>query len=140
MSVVTYEVGDGTLKLGPAGVKDISCQVEELAIDPSEVVKTTDARPVLCGGEIPKKDVATVDWKMVGKIVQDLAAAGVVAYTWDNAGEELDFEFIPSTAGARKVTGVVRIVPIKLGGAVKTEPNSDISWQIIGTPVLGDVV
>jgi hypothetical protein len=69
--------------------------------------------------------------------VQDtLAAAGLVDFTWTNAGVNIPFKFIPATAIARKVTGTIRCVPLAIGGDVKKRNTSDWSPAIIGTPVL----
>lgn len=136
MALASYKVGNGTLKLGPAGVQNISSQVTDCAVVPSEVVKTTEAVPTLDGSELPKEDLASIEWTLEGNVIQDIAAAAMVAYSWTNAGSTLAFEFIPNTVAARKVTGNLVMVPIKLGGTVKTTPQSDFKWRIVGTPVL----
>lgn len=135
MAVNSYTMGNGTLKLGPAGVQSMSGQVTDCAVVPSEVVKTTEAVPTLDGSEIPKEDIASVEWTLEGNLVQDIAAAQVTAYTWTQSGNTLAFEFIPNTVAARKVTGNLVMVPIKIGGKVKEKPQSDFKWRIVGTPV-----
>lgn len=136
MAVNYFAMGAGTLKLGPAGVQNASGQVTECAVVPSETLKTTEAVPTLDNSEIPKEDLATIEWTLEGNLVQDIAAASFLAYTWTQSGNTLAFEFIPNTVAARKVTGNLVMVPIKLGGAVKTKPQSDFKWRIVGTPVL----
>lgn len=136
MAVDSYKMGPGTLKLGPAGIQNISGQVTEMSCVPSETVKTVDAIDTLDGSQIAKEDTPTIEWTLEGNVVQDIAAAGMVAYSWAQSMNNVAFEFIPATAAARKVTGTVCIVPIKIGGAVKTRNQSDIKWRIIGTPVL----
>lgn len=136
MAIKSYKMGPGTLKLGPAGIQDVSCQVTNMRVDWSENVKTTDAIDMLCGEVLAAEDDVTHTATLAGNVLQDIDAAGVVAYSWTNKGVSVAFEFIPNTVSARKVTGTVRVVPITLGGDVKTRPRSDISWTIIGTPVL----
>lgn len=146
MTVQSYTMGPGTLTLG-AGPLEVSAQVKSFRVECTENVKSTDPVPMLSGDELAVADVVTRAWKVSGKIQQDLAAAGVVAYTWDNAGDVVAFVFVPNTVKDRKVTGVCRLVPITVGGDAKTQPDADISWTaggsetdgaISGDPVLAD--
>jgi hypothetical protein len=141
MAIVSTKLGPGTLKLGTGGAEDVSCQMRACAVNPSEVVESSEAVPVLCGEEIAAEESVSFEYTLSGTAFQDLLAAGMVDYTWTNAGDEVDFEFIPVTALARKVTGTVRLVPLTIGGEVsKTELlTSDFEWRIIGTPVFGAV-
>lgn len=137
----SFRMGPGTVKLGVAGVQNISIQVTSFTVQFSESVETTAAVPVITGDELPAEETPTVTWSVAGNVIQDLAAAGVVAYSWTNAKAELDLEFIPNTAAARKVTGTIVMVPINLGGDAKTRPQSDFTWRgKAGTmPVLANV-
>jgi len=139
MAIQSYKPGPGTLKLGVAPL-DVSCQVTDMAVEPSENVKTSDPLPVLCGEELTGDDEASVTFRLKGNLLQDLAAAGVIDFSWTNSGDEIPFEFVPSTALAREVTGTVRVVPLKIGGPVKQRATSDLDWACIGTPVFGAVV
>jgi hypothetical protein len=134
MAVQSYTLGPGTLVLGtdPADIS-MQTQLKSFRVECTESVKSTDPVPVLSGDELVTPDVVTRAWKITAKIVQDIAAAGTVAYTWDNAGDVVAFVFIPNTVGARKVTGVTRLVPISVGGDARTQPDSDISWTAGGT-------
>lgn len=137
----SYKMGPGTVKLGVGGVQNISIQVTSFTVQFAESVETQAAVPVITGDELPAEETPTVTWSVAGNVIQDLAAAGVVAYSWTNAKAELDLEFIPSTAAARKVTGTIVMVPINLGGDAKTRPQSDFTWRgKAGTmPVLANV-
>lgn len=137
MAIQSYVMGPGTFKLGAAPL-DVSAQVAALSVTASEKVKTTDPEPMLSGDDLTTPDVVTLEWKLTAKLVQDLAAAGLVDYTWTNASDEVDFDFVPNTAGDRMVSGVVRLVPLAVGGDPKTRPKSDVTWVIVGTPTLGD--
>lgn len=150
MAIQSYTMGPGTLKLGTDPDDfDAECQVKAFRVECSEAVKKTEPQDMLCGEQKTTKDRVTREWKVTGKLLQDLAAAGVVAYTWDNASQTVAFVFIPNTAKGRKVTGVVRLVPISVGGDSGTDPDSDISWVaggafseddgITGDPVLAAV-
>lgn len=138
MAIEYYTMGPGTLSLG-AGPLNVSAQVEEFSIECTETVKTTDPKPMLSGDDKLTADKVTYAWKASGVLQQDLGAAGVVAYSWDNMGDEVAFVFIPSTAEGRKVTGILRLVPIKVGGKAGDDPTSPVTWAVIGTPVLAAV-
>lgn len=125
----SVQMGPGTVKLGPAGVQNISLQVSSFTVQFSESVETVAAVPVITGDELPAEETPNVSWAVSGTIIQDIAAAGVVAYSWSNAKTELALEFIPNTAAARKVTGTIVMVPLNLGGDAKTKPTSDFTWR-----------
>jgi hypothetical protein len=139
MAIETYDLGPGTLTLG-SGPLNVSAQMTQVAVECSESVQSTDAKKVLSGEVLAQQDTVTLTWTLTFTAFQDIAAAGLVTYTWENASEEVPFVFIPSTAEGRDVTGTVRIVPLKLGGDVNGgKPESDATWRITDTPVLGAV-
>lgn len=140
MPIGSYKMGPGTLSLGAGGdLLDVSLQVTNCRVEPAEEVKKTDAVPVLGGDEIPAEESGDLTYRLKGTFMQDLAAAGVIAWTWQNAGEEHPFEFVPNTAAARAVNGTIRVVPLTIGGDVsKTErPKADFDWAIVGVPTFG---
>jgi hypothetical protein len=133
MAIESYKVGPGSLELG-AGPLNVSAQVLSCTVVPSEKVKETDPRPVLSGEELAGSSSASLTWRLKGKVLQDLAAAALVDYSWTNAGEEVAFEYVPNTAEDRAVAGTVRVIPFSIGGDVsKTDAaESDFDWQVIG--------
>jgi hypothetical protein len=136
MPIVSYKNIDGTMTLGASDL-DVAAQVTSAAVVPSEKVKETDPKPVLSGDELAGSSSASLLFRLKGKFLQDGGAAGVVAFSWENAGDEVEFTLKPNDASSASVTGTVRIVPLQIGGDVsKTDPSeSDFDWQIIGTPV-----
>lgn len=139
MPVKSQVLGPGTLKLGVAGAFDVSAQVTDMGIEWTESVTAGEVIDVLTGDQLKDEDAVSYAAALVGNLVQDFDTAGVVEYTWTNKGEVVDFEFIPNTALGRPVTGEVRIIPIKLGGAAKKRNRSDISWACPTDPELGAV-
>src|SRR5687768_5234055 len=133
MAISSYKMGPGTLLFGAQAA---SAQVTKCTVEADEAVKSTDAIPVLSGEELPAQESASLTWKLSGTVIQDIDAAGLVAWSWSNAGEEEPFTFIPNTVEDRQVTGTVRVVPLALGGDVDVRNTSDFTWAIIGTPVL----
>lgn len=136
MAIESYKLGPGTLTFGAQAAQ---AQITKGKVSASETVKSTDAIPVLSGEELAAQESASLSYKLDATVIQDIDAAGLTAFTWDNAGDEVPFVFIPNTVEARKVTGTVRIVPIDIGGDVDVRNTADLSWAIIGTPVLADV-
>lgn len=132
MTINSYKVGPGTLTLG-AGPLAVQGQVTECTFTTQEKVKETDAVYVLSGEELAGASSATVSSRLKGKMLQDLAAAGVVDYSWTNNGEVVAFEYVPNTAEAASVEGFVRMVRFNIGGAAsKTDPAaSDFDWAVI---------
>lgn len=139
MTILSHKLGPGSLTLGTVPL-DVTAQVTAVAIEPEESVNSTDAVDVLSGEQLAEEEEASYKYKLTATFLQDtLAAGGLVDFTWTNAGATVPFEFIPNDVLARKVTGSLRVIPLKVGGDVKKRNTSDWSVSVIGTPVLGDV-
>lgn len=137
MPVASYKLGPGTLKLGPVATPelDASCQLTACTLQVTEnVEETSEELDVLCGETLAAEESATYDYVLSGTMVQDLAAAGVVAWSWDNKGTPKAFEFVPSTAQGTKVSGTLIPVPLNIGGAVKSRPTADFTWRLTVEP------
>lgn len=137
MATDSYRLGPGTLTLG-VGVDDneYSAQLTNCRVDPTENVEEGDDLELLDGSTLEGDDVASYDYTLAGSIVQDLNVDGFTDYTWQNAGVEVGFSFIPNTArgAAVGITGTCRLVPVTVGGDVKKRNTSDFTFAIIGTP------
>ena len=138
MAIQSYKVGPGTLKLGVAGAVDVSQQVLSCTVAASENVDEEDDINVLSGDVLEGEDTVSLEWTLSGSFLQDLAASGIVDYTWTNASVVVDFEYVPNTVKDRSIEGQVRLVPLDAGGEAKTRATSDFEWAIVGTPTLGD--
>lgn len=140
MAIGKYKLFDGNLTLG-SGPLNVSSQVTNARVDPSENVTAGDDLPVLSGETLEGEDEVDFSYVLSGNFIQDLADNGVVDYTWENAGSLVAFTFIPNDTAAKKVTGSCWIVPITIGGDVSktANPRSDFSFRIQGTPVFGAV-
>lgn len=137
MPIKSYKLGPGVLTLDGL---DVSLQVVGCKVTPSEAVSTTEAIPVLGGGELPAESVASYTYALSGNLIQDITSAGVVQWSWDNEGAEVPFTFTPSTAEGVDCTGVVRVVPLEFGGdEVKRTPQSAFTYACIGKPTLSGV-
>lgn len=140
-----YELYEGTLELGAAGTAlAVSSQVRNVTVEPSENVTTRAAIPVLSGEEIPESSAETFSFVVKGTFIQDLAAGGVVDWSWQNAGTPQAFRLVPTTAGAREVVGVLKPVPLIIGGDVARPgeadpPEAAFTWRCVGTPTFDAV-
>ncbi|WP_408898644.1 hypothetical protein ACJ5H2_05925 [Nocardioides sp. R1-1] len=145
MTIETYQLGPGTLTLGALGsALSVSSQVRSCAVETSENVTTRPAIPVLSGEKIAETSSETFSHVLTGTFLQDLAAGGVVDWSWQHRGTEQPFTFVPATAEGREVSGILKPVPLKVGGDVENEgegdpPSADFSWRIIGAPTFGAV-
>lgn len=139
MTTSSYKFGNGKLILG-TGPGAIQAQVTACQVTPSESVNTIEAIPLLDNTEIPKEEEAEYSYVLSGKLLQDLTAAGIIDFSWENAGVEIDVVFVPDIAAARGVEGVIVMAPLTIGGEVtkpKNRPQSDFSWRFVGTPIFG---
>lgn len=133
MAVKSYKVGPGELTFGAAGtLQDFTAQVTECAVDWEEDVE--DDVPTLDGGSLEGE--ATYSATLSGTFVQDISETGVVTWSWTNKGVRLPFSYTPNTDEDAAFSGVVRVRPLKAGGAVKTKPTSDFEWTCIGEPTI----
>lgn len=147
MPVKTYKLGPGTLKLGAAGVTDLSCQVRSMRVRCNVTTTRTDPVPVLCGESVPGTVTRTYEWTLEGAVLQDLDTGGLIEWTWTNKGTVQPFEFIPNTAKGRKCTGATVVAPLELGGELGgARPEAPIAWpaggaaNVDGDDVTGDPI
>lgn len=133
-------LGPGTLTLG-AGALEVSAQLTSCRVNISENVTEGDAIKVLSGERLEADETVDYSYTLEGNLLQDLAAAGVVDWSWINKGTEQAFTFVPNTARARQVAGVLKPVPISIGGdEVERRMTSDFTWRIVGEPDFEAVV
>jgi len=135
MPINSHLLGPGTLTLG-AGPLDVSAQLTACRVNPKENVTTTEPVKVLSGEQLDGDESVDFEFTLEGKLLQDLAAAGVVAWSWTNMGTEQPFTFVPNDAAARQVEGTIKsVVPISIGGdEVDARMTSDFTWRLKGTP------
>lgn len=143
MATDSYKLGPGTLTLDDGGVDEIevSAQLSNCRVEPSENVDEGDDLDLLDGTTLLGEDNVTRSYVLAGTAVQDLNAttltpAGLTDWSWDHKGSEVAFTFIPNTArgAAVGVTGTVRVIPLQIGGDAKVRNTADFSWVVIGEP------
>lgn len=133
MPVKSYKVGPGELTFGSAAtIVDFTAQVTSAMVSWKEDVE--DDVPTLDGGAL--EGVASYTATLSGTFVQDVAAGGVVDWSWLNKGQRFPFQYVPNSDEEAAFSGVVRVAPLDAGGDVKTTPTSDFEWACIGEPTL----
>lgn len=134
MAVKVVRFGPGTLTLGTAPGTDFSCQVQSLGLNVDK--DEGDAITVLCGDEVPGS--VAYAYTLAGTLLQDLNTGGVVEYSWDNAGEAVEFTYVPATSEtALSVSGTVTVDPMSIGtsdGEFGDVLTSDVEWACVGKP------
>lgn len=134
-----YTMGPGTFTIG-SGPLAVQALLTSLTVDWAENVQSTGEVLNFLDGSVEDTTEETPTYRATisGNVLQDLAAAGFIAYTWAEKGEEVPFTFQPASSVDRHVTGTCVPVPVTIGGAAKTKPRSDFTFRCVGDPVLGD--
>jgi len=133
MTVNTITVGPGKLTIGAdAGLTNFSSQIRSGKLVPS--VDKGDPIHVLSGEEVPGE--RTEKFQLTGNVQQDFGAIDSrVEWLWEHRGETHDFEYVPSTAAGRTITGQLIVEAVDIGGDVKSKPTSDFAFDLVGEPV-----
>lgn len=134
MSVNVVRFGPGTLTLGTAPGTDFSCQVQSLGVNVDK--DEGDAITVLCGDEVPGS--IQYSYSLAGTVLQDLITGGLSEFTWDNAGAQVPFTYVPATSvTGQEVSGNVIVDPMSIGtsdGEFGDVLTADIEWACVGKP------
>lgn len=138
MPIKTLKLGPGELVIGETGAPlDCSSQVTACRIAWS--VDTEDDVPVLSGEVLEGDD--TFSASLSATFLQDdLAATGLIRYSWTHKGEQVPFRFTPSSAIGAAISGVIKLTPLDVGGDAATKNTSEVEWGCVGEPVIADDV
>lgn len=138
MPTTSLLLDEGIFTIG-SGPLAVEAQLTNLRVEWSESVTSDDDVNFLDGSSQLGAQSATYRAVISGNVQQDsLSAAGFIAYTWANKGEEVPFVFQPTDSIAREVTGTCVPVPVTIGGDVKKKNRSDFTFRCTVDPVLGD--
>lgn len=131
MAVTAHKLGPGTLTLGEtATLKDFTSQVTNARWTPS--VDQEDPIPVLSGEELADDpDFTSV---LAGTFLQEYGVEALVKWCYDNRGVVVPFTFTPRTDSALSISGSCQVLPVEVGGDVKTRNSSDFEFPVIGDP------
>ena len=125
-------MGPGSLTFGEQEKQnDCSAYVRSAKIATN--TEKTDSLLVLSGDTIPGDRTYTFSLEV--EVLQTTLRTGLLAYSWENAGNEVLFTFSPK-AGQKEATinGKVVVDPIELGGEVGSKPTATFTWECVGKP------
>lgn len=124
-------LGPGILYFGESGsAMDMSAQCTSVKIEFTG--ESDNPETVLSGAQIAGTRNYTAN--LSATIFQDLAADGVIDWSWKNRGTEVAVTFVPEKSQKALVEGTVVVDPITLGGDVPNKNKSDFTWQFVTTP------
>ena len=137
MPVKAPSVGPGRLTIGSAGaLQNFSSQIRGARLVPN--VTKGDPIDVLSGEQAPGD--RTEAHTLVVNLQSDFGyAASLTEWLWEHRGEQQPFEYVPNNTLARGITGQLVVEPIEVGGDVKTKPAVEVTFDVIGDPVFGNV-
>lgn len=130
MPIKASKLGPGRLTFGAAGdAQEFGAQTTATAIEPD--VDETDPVYVLSGEQMDGEDDYT--YNLTGTALQDYSGmTSWIVWCKENQGVTMPFEFIPNNEQGLKVTGTVKIRPVKLGGDVREKNTSDFEFKGVG--------
>lgn len=135
MATNAITMGPGTFTIGEeSDLTVFSGQVTSIKLVPS--VDKGDAIAVLDGGSVSGD--RTESFTLEGTLLQDFGTTeSTTEFLFENRGTEMPFEYVPASALGKKISGILTVEAIDIGGDVKTKPTSDFTFDILGTPVIG---
>lgn len=138
MVVKAPQVGPGLLTIGAeTALTNFSSQIRGAKLVPN--ITKGDPIDVLSGEQAPGD--RTEAHTLVVNLQSDFGhASSLTEWLWEHRGEQHPFEYVPNNTLARKITGVLVVEPIEIGGDVKTKPAVEVTFDVIGEPTFGNVV
>lgn len=129
----TFNLGPGSLSIGATGTEvDVSCLINNavIAADKDEGDSTTK----LCGTVVPGS--VTYTYTLSGNVDLDIAdASGLWKMSQDQAGEQVEFTFVPNTEAGTEASGTLILDPLPFGGDESgTTMAGDFEFRIVGRP------
>lgn len=122
-------ITDSRNKTGTLSLDDTQFEKQATAVSlvPS-VDEEGDALETLSGDTITPDDVTT--WTLNLGVVQDFTdSTGIVEFLRANAGDVVDFEWVPTTGGP-VYSGTCKVRPTTIGGDVNVRLTSEVELPI----------
>lgn len=134
MPVTAHKLGPGVLTLGETdSLKEFTSQVTNARWTPN--VDQEDPIDVLSGEQVADDpDITSV---IAGTFLQEYGVDALVTWCWNNRGQVMPFSFKPRSDAALTISGQCQVLPVEVGGDVKTRNTSDFEFPVIGDPDFG---
>ena len=136
--IKSQKLTKGLLTIGETGTPtEWGGQVRAVTLG-AEYDKEDDI-PVLSGEKLAGDETKTET--LSGTVLDDYSAVGsIFKFSKDNEGEELPFVWEPNSVdGGLRITGVVKMRQISIGGDVDTRNENDFEFPIVGDTEAGTV-
>lgn len=126
-------LGPGSLVIGSTGgstgtTRDFSADITNVTLTPS--ADSDDPINYLDGTQEAAEP--TITWELAFTVQDDYTKDGAAVWLFDHQGEQLHAIFTPNKGGDTKWTMDVVIVPIAIGGDVKSKPTNDVTLTATG--------
>ncbi len=131
MTPTAHKLGPGILKFGETGSEqEFSSQVTKCELNPS--YSDAETTPVLSGDSYTDEG----DWEgtLSGEFLQEYGAESLIAWCWQNRNKIVPFEFKPRSDQSIGFKGKVQVLPVTVGGDVRTANTTEFEWKITSEP------
>lgn len=136
--IKSQKLTKGLLTIGETGTpSEWGGQVRAVSLA-AEYDKEDDI-PVLSGEKLAGDETKTET--LSGTVLDDYSATdSIFTFSKENEGAELPFVWEPNSVdGGLRVTGVIKMRQISIGGDVDTRNENDFEFPIVGETVAGNV-
>lgn len=138
MTVNAPTVGPGLLTIGEAAaLTNFSSQIRSAKLVPN--VAKGDPIDVLSGETVPgdRTETNTLVISLQSDFGHDDSRT---EWLWEHRGETHPFAYVPNNALGRRISGSIVVEPIEIGGDVKSKPNTEVTFDLVGPPEFDDAV
>ena len=138
MAVKTTQVGAGTLVIG-ADLETVNLSSQVTACRLVTSADQSDSVYVLSGESVAGDRTETQTLEVT--LFQDFGNLdSTTEWLYEHAGETHSFEFVPNSAKGKAITGSLIVEATDIGGDVKTNATSDVTFNVVGKAAITTVV
>lgn len=127
------KLGPGHLRFGALGSgQEFGSLTTKTTIEPD--VKEEEPVALLDGSYYV--DPGEILGTLKGTFYQDYGLTGLTAWTWQHAGQVMEFEFKPRSDSAMTISGKCKIKPVTVGGDSLKANTADFEFSLTQSPTL----
>lgn len=127
------KLGRGRLTFNPgSAAQEFAAMTTNTVLKPE--LKTEDAVALLSGDSYV--EAGEMKGSISGTIYQEYSKASLVNWILENAGKEVDFEFVPTSESTLGYKGKCTITPVEIGGDVGKANTSSFDFPLSGKPAV----
>lgn len=126
------KLGRGRLTFNPgSAAQEFAAMTTNTVLKPE--LKTEDAVALLSGESYV--EAGEMKGSISGTIYQEYSKASLINWILENAGKEVEFEFVPTSEASLGYKGKCTITPVEIGGDVGKANTSSFEFPLSGAPV-----